>query len=243
MSQTARPVAARYELAVLVAAMVLPSLVTWLYFVALAESPTLIQQLAYAMGKAIQFALPVVWVLLLRREKLRFARPTMGGLMIGVASGLAILLAMLALYQVWLKPADWFEMVAVPVREKVAGMGVDSVWRFAALGTFYALLHSLAEEYYWRWFVFGRMQRLMSWQVAAAISSLGFMAHHVLLLGTYFGYTSAAAWVFSLCIAVGGFFWAWLYHRTGTLVGPWVSHLLVDAGIFLIGYDIVWAGF
>ena len=71
------------------------------------------------------------------------------------------------------------------------------------------------------------------------VSSLGFMAHHVILLATYFGITEPVTWVFSLAIAVGGTFWAWLYHRTGSLLGPWLSHLLVDAAIFLIGYEIV----
>ena len=39
-------------------------------------------------------------------------------------------------------------------------------------------------------------------------------------------------------IAAGGAVWAWIYERTGSLYGPWLSHLVVDAGIFIIGYDI-----
>ena len=46
-------------------------------------------------------------------------------------------------------------------------------------------------------------------------------------------------WIFSLAIAIGGAFWAWLYHRSGSLVGPWLSHLLIDGAIFWIGYEIV----
>ena len=74
---------------------------------------------------------------------------------------------------------------------------------------------------------------------AIVISSLGFMAHHVLVLGHFFGFNSFACWFFSLCVAVGGAFWAWLYERTGSLLGPWLSHLLIDAAIFLIGFDLV----
>jgi uncharacterized protein len=40
-------------------------------------------------------------------------------------------------------------------------------------------------------------------------------------------------------VAVGGAFWAWLYERTGSIFGPWLSHLLIDAGIFWIGYDLI----
>jgi membrane protease YdiL (CAAX protease family) len=107
------------------------------------------------------------------------------------------------------------------------------------LGVFYSLVHSLLEEYYWRWFVFARLADVSKLPTAIAISSLGFMAHHVLIVGMYFGWTSAATWLFSLAIAVGGAVWAGLYHRSRSLIGPWLSHLLVDAAIFAVGYDLV----
>ena len=74
---------------------------------------------------------------------------------------------------------------------------------------------------------------------AIFISSVGFMAHHVLVLGLYFGWFSPATVVFSLATAVGGAFWAWLYARSGSLYAPWLSHLLIDAGIFWVGYDLI----
>jgi membrane protease YdiL (CAAX protease family) len=43
----------------------------------------------------------------------------------------------------------------------------------------------------------------------------------------------------SFAVALGGGFWAWLYERTGSIFGPWLSHLLIDAGIFWIGYDLI----
>ncbi len=43
----------------------------------------------------------------------------------------------------------------------------------------------------------------------------------------------------SLCIAVGGFFWAWLYEQTRSIWAAWLSHLLIDAGILVIGYDLL----
>jgi uncharacterized protein len=36
----------------------------------------------------------------------------------------------------------------------------------------------------------------------------------------------------------GGAFWAWLYHRSGNLIAPWLSHALIDAAIFTVGYDL-----
>src|SRR5262245_49028427 len=43
--------------AMLIVALALPTLVTWLYFVALADAPSAVQQAAYGAGKLVQFAL------------------------------------------------------------------------------------------------------------------------------------------------------------------------------------------
>jgi membrane protease YdiL (CAAX protease family) len=61
----------------------------------------------------------------------------------------------------------------------------------------------------------------------------------VLVLAKYFGYASPLTWLFTLAIVIGGAFWAWLYRRTGSLAGPWLSHALVDATIFVIGWDLI----
>jgi membrane protease YdiL (CAAX protease family) len=74
---------------------------------------------------------------------------------------------------------------------------------------------------------------------AIIVSSVGFMAHHVIVLSVYFGWFSPASVFFSLAVAVGGATWAWIYYRSGSLVGPWASHLLVDVGIFVVGFDLV----
>ena len=124
------------------------------------------------------------------------------------------------------------------IREKIVGLGIGGLWMYAAVGVFYALCHSALEEYYWRWFVFGQLRSRLRLVSAVAISSLAFMAHHVILLATYFGWSSPWTYAFSLSVAAGGAVWAWLYERSGSLVGPWLSHLVVDAAIFLVGYDL-----
>ena len=237
-----RPPSRQAELSVVAVATLLPTFVTLMYFVVLARSPAALQQSAYGIGKAIQFALPAVWVFLVCREPFRWKRPTSAGVWLGLIFGLAVLAAMIGLYHLWLKPIGYMDAssgVAEQIRQKVVGLGLDSTGKYAALGVFYALAHSALEEYYWRWFVFGRLQRWISLPAAITISSLGFMLHHVLLLGTFFGYLVPATWVFSLAIAVGGAFWAWLYQRSGSLYGPWLSHLVVDAAIFIVGHDMV----
>lgn len=62
-------------------------------------------------------------------------------------------------------------------------------------------------------------------------------------MATFFSWVSPWTNLFSVSVAVGGVFWAWLYDRSGSLLGPWLSHLLVDAAIFTVGYGLVKAMF
>lgn len=224
---------------VLGVALLYPTLFTWLYFVALRDSTTGLQQVVYAVGKLIQFAFPIVWIGWRRPWRLRPAWPHRQGLAIGLGFGLLVSAAMLGLYFGVIRDAAWFAAPRVVVQSKVAALGITSAGRFLALGLFYALGHSAAEEYYWRWFVYGEMRTPKRVGPAMLWSSVGFAAHHVVLLATFFGLGHPLTWLFAGAIAVGGAFWAWLYERSGQLYGPWLSHLLVDAAIFTLGYTIV----
>lgn len=219
-------------------ALVFPTFVTLLYFVILANHPPAAQLAASGIGKLLQFAFPVVWVFWIAREKIAWTGPKKNDLLLGLGSGLLIGGAMLALYHLWLASSLLFAGAIEPIREKIVGFGINTWWKYAALGIFYALVHSLLEEYYWRWFVFGELRRLAPLWAAIMVSSLGFTAHHVLLLGVYFGYNSPLTWLFAAAIAIGGGLWAWMYNRTNSLWGVWLSHLLVDAGIFIVGWHV-----
>ena len=43
-------------------------------------------------------------------------------------------------------------------------------------------------------------------------------------------------------VAVGGGVWCWIYQRSHSLLGPWLSHALIDAAIFVVGYRLIAAG-
>jgi len=229
----------RSHLGAVLFALGFPAVFTWVYFVALRSSPGALQQTIYALGKTIQFTFPLFWVVAIQRCRPAWSRPGAAGLGAGVLFGLVVFAASVAFYLAWLKPAGFLHEAAGEIQTKIAGFGVRTVAAYLALGTFYSLIHSFLEEYYWRWFVFGQLRTIISWKAAVGVSSVGFMAHHVILLATYFGWSSPATYLFSFAVAVGGAFWAWLYHKSQSLYGPWVSHLLIDAAIFAVGYDLV----
>lgn len=238
-------------------ALALPTLITWIYFDLLHGANPRFQQLAYGLGKTFQFALPlwVAWRGWLAGRGLpaesgagekpqlngwggswERLTPRKSGLLLGVVFGLGVCALLVLAFQFLIAGTSLEQTLRETAREKISSLGIQSGLLFLAVGVFYAAIHSLLEEYYWRWFVFGRGEKIWGETRALLISSLGFMAHHVLLLGHFLGYGDWRTYLFSLGIAVGGAFWAWLYRRTSNLTASWLSHAVVDAGIFGFGY-------
>lgn len=220
-------------------AMVLPSAITWVYFFWAAGMTRGVQAVVFSVVKVIQFALPILWYVFMQRGRVSLRPSGPQGVALGLAFGAIVGGALFALYAGFLKGSNLVATAMPEIQTKVAGFGIDSAWKYALLGGFYSLIHSFMEEYYWRWFVFDQLTRWMPVGTAALVSGVGFMSHHVLVLGKFFGFANPATYLLSSCIAVGGIVWALLYRRTGSLLGPWLSHMLVDAAIFAVGYDLV----
>jgi membrane protease YdiL (CAAX protease family) len=256
------------EWAALTFAMLFPTLMAWLYFVVLAAPrplgtfetlsltrPNLLAQVAYAAGKVLQFAFPLLYLASFDRNSLWASRggpaharerpevlrgPKSTSLALAAGFGLVVGAGILLLH--FLRLRAWLieTGTAAMVREKVEEFSAATPARFVFLSLFLAGAHSFLEEYYWRWFVFGRLRHLVAPTWAAVLSSMGFMAHHVIILGRFFpGQFWNAVAPFSLCIAGGGMVWAWLFHRTGSIASPWLSHLIVDAAVMTVGYDLL----
>lgn len=230
--------------------MIFPTIMAWSYFVALARpisdgaigpveaNPLL--RLAYGGFKIVQFAFPLVYLAWVDPSSLRPPPPRLRGLGVGLGFGLIVAAGIFLLYQAFLR--DWLLTTAAPrmIRTKVAELDMATPARYALLALFLSGIHSLLEEYYWRWFVFGRLRRYLPSLAAIVLSSVAFMAHHVIILAVFFpGHFLMAVVPFSLGVASGGAVWAWWYERSGNLYAVWLSHLLIDAAIMGVGYDLV----
>lgn len=148
----------------------------------------------------------------------------------GLASGLLLVVLMALALQTPLA-----EVLAAGVgrmRARLEAFGLQShYWTFALL---LSLLHSALEEYYWRGFAFGRALELLSAPAAHGLAAAGFAAHHVVVAGIFFGW----AWgvLAGAAVAGAGLLWSLQYRRWGTLVAPWLSHVLADLGVMTVGY-------
>jgi membrane protease YdiL (CAAX protease family) len=235
----------RTRVAVLVLALVFPSLMAWSYFVALAKpaaqsEANLAVQILYGAGKVLQFTLPVLAVLVVERRWPRPAPPHFRGLGTGLAFGVVVAIAILVLYSGVLRGTHYFRETPAKLSAKLQEFDLATPAGYVLLALFISVVHSLFEEYYWRWYVFRNLEQLLPLGWAVVVSALGFMAHHVIVLAVYFpGRFFSLALPLSLCIAGGGVVWAWLYHQSGSIYSPWLSHMLIDASIMVVGYDLM----
>jgi membrane protease YdiL (CAAX protease family) len=225
-------------------AMVFPTAIALTYFLALTGSASgdgnPAMQAAYGGGKIVQFLFPVVYLAVIG-SGLKVRRPHFAGLFWGLAFGLLTAGLILGIYTSELSRLFLTPSTRDLVRQKVTAMaGGATPLRYLALATFLSVAHSLLEEYYWRWFVFGRLRNLMPAFAAAILSSIAFMGHHVVVLDVYLPNRFWTATVpLSLGIAAGGGVWCWLFHKTGSVYSPWLSHMIVDAAIMAVGYELL----
>jgi CAAX protease family protein len=220
-------------------ALVYPTLMTWFYFVYSTRFPTNMQQAVYLTGKGIQFVFPLVWVWAVLREPLIQNRPSARGVPLAILFSATVVGSSWFVFNSYLRTTSVFADAAPQIQKRLAMLGIDTVGKYVLLGVFYSLFHSLLEEYFWRWFAFGQLRRVVRLWPAILLSALAFMGHHVVVLGRFFQNEMWVGLLLSSAVTVGGAFWAWLYDRTGSLLGPWIGHLMIDAGIFWVGYELI----
>ena len=227
-----KPMSASRKLAWLLApAMVLPFAASFLYFVFWSDRPA--GQPTYFAIKAFTLVWPLI-VLFWMKEKLRIpAKFTARSVIPGILFGLAVVITM---GMTMMTPLGTVIEAGGPaVREKASALGFTK--NFVLFAVVISIAHSFLEEYYWRWFVYGNFRRIIPGWVAHAAAAAAFSAHHFVVTWQYF--TPSMAIFLGICVGVGGLAWSYLYERTGTLSGSWISHLIVDAGIMTIGYHLI----
>ena len=222
---------------VLLPAMFVPGLASLWYFVWLSESA--FAQFVYGGAKIFILTWPMLATLLILKRPFRAnLKPIQNHLKavpLGFLIGLPVAATIGLLMMTPIK--EVIESATPIIQQKSIDLGVRD--NFILFAVFITVFHSLIEEYYWRWFVFDQLANRVSLASAVTLSSVGFMAHHVILLATFFGWSSPVTYLFSIGIAIGGVVWALIYHASGSLLGAWISHLMVDAVIFVIGFDLV----
>ena len=181
--------------------------------------------------------MPLLWLKLVDREKASWSPPKLGGFGIAIVLGVAISVSIFAAFAI----ATHFGAIQ---SDKIAGSaartGLNHLSAFIIGAIYWITLNSLAEEYVWRWFVFRKFEILIGGKLAVVAAALAFTSHHVIVLAAQFNWPITLAG--SLGVFTGGAIWSWLYLRYRSIWPGYVSHAIVDATIFVIGYCLIFRG-
>jgi membrane protease YdiL (CAAX protease family) len=206
-------------------------------FVGLVHPKGHVGQILYAACKVWIALFPLVWFVWVEKGRVRFSKPKRG-LALGAALGAVVAAAIFGAYFGF--AGGWID--AAEVRALATDKGLAEKALFIPMAFYWVLANSLLEEYVWRWFVFGRCRRIalrlgLPVAVAIAASALFFTFHHVIAMGALFDWRITALGCTG--VFVGGVVWAWLYQRFESIWPCWLSHILADVPIFIIGWQLI----
>jgi len=178
--------------------------------------------------------LPVVWLKFVDREPLSWSPPRLGGFRAGAVLGLAIAAVIFAAFGIA------FHLGVIhtdKIADRAAQTGLNHLGAYIGGAIWWITVNSLMEEYVWRWFVFRKFEVLLGGKLAVVAAALAFTAHHVIVLVAQFNWPIVL--LGSAGVFTGGAAWSWLYLRYRSIWPGYLSHAIVDAAIFIVGYWLI----
>ena len=155
-------------------------------------------------------------------------------LMLGVKWG--IVLFILGLLSTKIPQIAAIIDIASPhIINKISGFGVANYYIIFAF--IISFIHSMLEEYYWRWFLFGELKKIIFLPLAYFLAGLAFSLHHFIVLNFYFPLGVAA--IFTFIVMIGGVLFSYLYNRKENIWGAWAMHVFADLVIMYVGWSVI----
>jgi len=219
-------------------ALVLPLVASFFYFVFFPG--TAFGNGCYVAIKLFLLTWPLIAGLAILREKPGAGWGTKRrrrGVIEGGIFGIATSLLLFGLLQLPFFAALLQEQRPV-IEAKVEGLGVAE--HFLLFAVFLSVAHAWLEEFYWRWFVYGQLRRLVSQPLAHGLAAAGFASHHIVILSQFFPLPWGAA--FGVCVGLGGLAWSLLLERHRSLTAPWFSHMIIDFAAMAVAWWILNSG-
>lgn len=180
-------------------------------------------------------------------------------LLIGLGTGALMCLAVLGTYEV-ISEASRNEALS-RIAKKISVLKISE--HFLLYGIVLSFLHSLLEEFYWRFFIFNAWKKqlvthnlnqsignvgksrkqklpidlknlLRSAHLAHLIAGLAFTLHHFTVTVHYFDLSIGI--ILGLGVWAGGVIWSYTYEKERSLLGVWISHIIVDLALISVGF-------
>ncbi len=191
-------------------------------------------QVIYVATKVLLIAWPLLcWALIGKFLFIKSEKNNKESFVLGLISGLIFLATILGVYFSW---QDYFQQYAYLVKEKVDSLGIGG-FKFLIFAVFLSLIHSFIEEYYWRSFVFRGLLGLVKFWPALIVGGIAFALHHYLLLSQFFPWPIVV--LFGTMVGAAGAWWSWVYFKTNSLLGAWISHAFADLAVMIVAYFLI----
>ncbi len=221
----------RRSIAALVIILPAPSLASWL---AMAVVPnTIWAPILFASLKIWMFSFPLIWFILVEGSCPSFSPMRKGGVVSGITTGIIIAALITAVY---ISIGSWLIDLDM-MREMMGRIGLDKLHRYITGAIYWITANSLLEEFVWRWFVVCQARKLMPAWGAIVFSAAGFTIHHIVATSIYF--SPLIVGIITLGIFIGGIIWSWLYVRYDSIWPAYISHVIADLAVFIIGYLLI----
>ena len=193
-----------------------------------------------AVSRFWMLAFPVFWTLGIERRRPVLTLPTSRGLFAGILTGLPMFLIILGAYALVAQNID-----LQPLRNRARETGFDQPYLFLLVFVYIVFINSFLEEYVWRWFVFRQIElfvpagtgSMAGGSFAALGSALLFTVHHVVALFAWVNFPIVV--LGSVGVFLGALVWSLLFAKYRSLWPGYLSHVLADLAILVIGFDLL----
>ncbi len=177
---------------------------------------------------------PLLWTIKTNPHVLRLPKFKWREIKVGLGLGILMFSAIaLAYFLVGKQAINLSE-----IRSKAQEVGIVNPYIYLAGCFYWSFINSFIEECTWRGFVVSQCQVLFPQVTAVIFAALFFTIHHSIAL---YGYTQN--WIVvilgSLGVFLAGIIWAWCFSRYQSLVPGYLSHILADIAIAIIGWQLL----
>lgn len=194
----------------------------------------------FIAAKIWLLAFPLVWLILVDKQRPCIPAVKKPGLLIGLIIGLLSVGVIFTVY-FWLG-SSWIDPQMV--RDAASKSGLDQPRVYIIGAVYFCLVNSLLEEYVWRWFVFRKSEVVLTKVLgsggkyaAVFASALFFTLHHIVALRVQFHWDVTI--LASLGVFIGGAIWSGFYLKYRSIWPGYVAHVLADIPIFIIGWWLI----
>lgn len=175
---------------------------------------------------------PIIYIIFFKNKPIKTAL-NIGGLnlrklSIGILSGIIFFSVILVSYSILGSFID-FDKISLELQDKLRITPLN----FIFVGVYITLGNSFLEEFFFRGYIFMNLYELGYKRLSYIFSSFLFAFYHIIIFKNWF--TPPIFLLALIGLASVGFIFNWMDTKSKNFINSWISHILADSAIILIG--------